>query len=149
MGMGNGRAPDDGAARPMRAVAATLATPGQPRAHLDGLRLAQALDLGAQAAAFVLQRGDAALVCIVRGGVCRLGGEAPRDQCSRRLRALPVEPLAGNPHGADVTDGPPAVGARVRDGGARPRLPERLLRLGHGFAPASSPARAAYPARST
>ena len=86
--IGNGEQPrpDDRAARPMRAVAATLATPGQPRAHLDGLRLAQALDLGAQAAAFVLQRGDAALVCIVRGGVCRLG--------VRGNAARPVQPAA-------------------------------------------------------
>ena len=54
-------------------------------------------------------------------------------------------PLAGDPHGADITDGPPAVGARVRDGGARPRLPERLLRLGHRCAPAAAGVRLAGP----
>ena len=47
MGMGNGRAPDDGAARPMRAVAATLATPGRPRAHSNSLRLVLLHDPGA------------------------------------------------------------------------------------------------------
>lgn len=38
MGMGNGRAGDGPTDRPMRAVAATLATPGQPRAHLNQFR---------------------------------------------------------------------------------------------------------------
>ena len=125
---------------------------GQPRAHLDGLRLAQALHVGAQAAAFVVQRGDArarhrrgdpcnAPICAAWRfsnsaastalGVSRMGAGCAQGMARRRLRALPVEPLAGDPHGADITDGPPAVGARVRDGGARPRLPERLLWLGH------------------
>ena len=99
--------------------------------HLHRLRLAQAVDLGAQAAAFVLQRGDAALV---RGGVHRLGrGEAPRDQFSRRHRALPVIQPAIDHRDRRIAKRPAAVGARAR---ARPRLPERLLRLGH--APASA-----------
>ena len=51
MGMGNGRAPDDGAARPMRAVAATLATPGQPRAHLEPTHHATAVRIGQHAVA--------------------------------------------------------------------------------------------------
>ena len=156
MGMGNGRAPDDGAARPMRAIAATLATPGQPRAHLDGLRLAQALDLGAQAAAFVVQRGDARVLdtdadlqrrsarpgaSATRRRPPRLGRlahgarGAPRAWAAQAAACTASGTLAGDPHSRRYHRWAAPVGARVRDGGATGSPPVRLLRLGHRAPP--------------
>ena len=106
--------------------------------------LLQALSIiGAQAAAVVVQRGDArvldtdadlqradlrGLALQQLGGVHRLGrlahgAGAPGHGLRGGLRALPVEPLAGDPHGADITDGPPGrrTGPRRRCTPSPPR----------------------------
>ena len=103
--------------------------------HLHRLRLAQALDLGAQAAAVVVQRGDArvldtdadlqradlrGLALQQLGGVYRLGRLAQ----GRGASVGSTAPRAGQKIG--VRQGVPAARLFVRP------LPERRLRLGHG-----------------